>query len=344
MAGSFGPEVLNILISSEETAVYLAKKFGVPDKLIRDADERQQLVQMAQQMQMQQQQGGMDNVEALRVDGFPRTKAVDEKISQDILALFNTPNGNAVLGYLRSITTDIVSGGNISDGELRHLEGQRYLIALIVKRMNHAQNLKKKEEDKMNEENVSTESATEDTTTHNVDSSSNSVADTNTRPDWLPEKFATAEDMAKSYGELESWKGKKEEDIRSAMQEEIEKEAFADRPETAGHYQIPESLDEAEAATNPLLKEWAEFAWENGYSQDEFAHWVNKFTGYMQEQDTDIEAVKTELGDNANQRIEAVQLFMNKFSLKKCTMQFHNLEHQQKELRHLSICKKLCLE
>ena len=169
----------------------------------------------------------------------------------------------------------------------------------------------------MNEENVSTESATEDTTTHNVDSSSNSVADTNTtpdtRPDWLPEKFATAEDMAKSYGELESWKGKKEEDIRSAMEEEIEKEDFADRPASAGEYQIPESLDESQAATNPLLKEWAEFAWENGYSQDEFAHWVNKFAGYMQEQDTDIEAVKTELGDNANQRIEAVQLFMNKF-------------------------------
>ena len=26
----------------------------------------------------------------------------------------------------------------------------------------------------------------------------------------------------------------------------------------------------------------------------------NKFAGYMQEQDTDIEAVKTSLGDNAN--------------------------------------------
>ena len=80
----------------------------------------------------------------LGVDGFPRSKAVDEKISQDILGLFNTPNGNAVLQYLRSVTTDIVSGGNISDGELRHLEGQRYLIALIVKRMNHAQNIQKK--------------------------------------------------------------------------------------------------------------------------------------------------------------------------------------------------------
>ena len=67
VAGSFGPEVLNILISSEETAVYLAKKFGVPDKLIRDADERQQMVQMAQQMQqmqqMQQQQGVITNDE-----------------------------------------------------------------------------------------------------------------------------------------------------------------------------------------------------------------------------------------------------------------------------------------
>lgn len=54
--GRFGPEITNILINSEETAVYLAKKFGVPDNLIRDLNERQQLVQMAQQYAMQQQQ------------------------------------------------------------------------------------------------------------------------------------------------------------------------------------------------------------------------------------------------------------------------------------------------
>ncbi len=166
------------------------------------------------------------------------------------------------------------------------------------------------EETVNNEKTVNAESATEDTT---VDSSSKSVADTNTRPEWLPEKFTTPEDMAKSYGELESWKGKKEADIKASIQEELQKEVFADRPASAGEYQIPESLDEAEAATNPLLKEWADFAWENGYSQDEFAHWVNKFAGFMQEQDTDLEAVKTALGDNANARVEAVQLFMNKF-------------------------------
>lgn len=54
--GRFGPEITNILINSEETAVYLAKKFGVPDNLIRDLNERQQLVQMAQQYAQQQQQ------------------------------------------------------------------------------------------------------------------------------------------------------------------------------------------------------------------------------------------------------------------------------------------------
>lgn len=57
--GRFGPELTNILINSEETAAYLAKKFGVPDTLIRDLEERQRIVQMAQQMaQQQQMQGG----------------------------------------------------------------------------------------------------------------------------------------------------------------------------------------------------------------------------------------------------------------------------------------------
>jgi hypothetical protein len=53
--GSFGPEVMNLLINSEDTAAYLAKKFGVPDTLIRDLEERRQMMAMAQQMAMQQQ-------------------------------------------------------------------------------------------------------------------------------------------------------------------------------------------------------------------------------------------------------------------------------------------------
>jgi|TARA_Y100000816_G_C26104012_1_gene586025 hypothetical protein len=60
----FGPELTNVLINSEETAIYLAKKFGIPEYLLRDLEERKQIIAMAQQLQQQQammqQQGTMD--------------------------------------------------------------------------------------------------------------------------------------------------------------------------------------------------------------------------------------------------------------------------------------------
>ena len=55
--GNFGPQVLNLLIDSEEVATVLAKKFGVPDTLVRDKAQREQLIQMAQQMAEDNQQG-----------------------------------------------------------------------------------------------------------------------------------------------------------------------------------------------------------------------------------------------------------------------------------------------
>ena len=55
----FGPEIMNLLVSGEEVAAYLAKKFGIPDGLIRDASERKQIMDMMQQAQMQQQQQQM---------------------------------------------------------------------------------------------------------------------------------------------------------------------------------------------------------------------------------------------------------------------------------------------
>ena len=54
VGGTFGPEILNLLIRSDDVAAYLAKKFGVPDTLVRDKVEREQLMQIAQQMQQQQ--------------------------------------------------------------------------------------------------------------------------------------------------------------------------------------------------------------------------------------------------------------------------------------------------
>jgi len=57
------------------------------------------------------------------VDNFPRPKADDDLISRNINSVFKTPNGIAVLKYLRSITIESVQGPNASDAELRHLRG-----------------------------------------------------------------------------------------------------------------------------------------------------------------------------------------------------------------------------
>jgi len=133
------------------------------------------------------------------------------------------------------------------------------------------------------------------------------------RPEWLPEKFQTAEELAKSYGELSTKIGQKEEDIKAKVMQELETEAYSNRPASAGEYVIPEVLDDAEAGTNPLLQWWSDYSWNNGLSQEEFDEGITKWVEHSSGSQPDLEEVKKGLGDNANSRVEAVQLWMNKF-------------------------------
>ena len=64
--------------------------------------------------------------------------------------------------------------------------------------------------------------------------------------------------------------GKAVRTIRDELMAEFEQEAYANRPETADHYTIPEGVDESLAVDNPLFRWWANHAFENGYSQEEF--------------------------------------------------------------------------
>jgi len=133
------------------------------------------------------------------------------------------------------------------------------------------------------------------------------------RPEWLPEKFKTPEDLAKSYSELQSKLGSKDEDIRNAIMEEIQNEAFADRPESVGDYVLPDSIDSEEAVDNELLKWWSEHSFENGFSQEEFQQGIEMYAQAVMGQGPDLEAETAKLGDNANDRIEAASVFANKF-------------------------------
>lgn len=71
------------------------------------------------------------------VDGRQRALDEDEKISKAFTSTFETPAGREVLKYLRSVTIEMVNGPNISDHELRHMEGQRFLVGLVETRIAH---------------------------------------------------------------------------------------------------------------------------------------------------------------------------------------------------------------
>lgn len=133
------------------------------------------------------------------------------------------------------------------------------------------------------------------------------------RPEWLPEKYNTGEDLAKAYKELESKLGTKEEDIRSKIIEEIQTEAFSERPESAGDYQLPDIVNEEMAVDNELLKWWADHSYENGFSQDEFNKGIEMYAQAIGSQEPDLDAEAAKLGENANDRIQAASMFANKF-------------------------------
>lgn len=129
----------------------------------------------------------------------------------------------------------------------------------------------------------------------------------------LPEKFKSLEDMVESYSNLESKIGAKEETFRDQFMKEMEEQAYANRPESVGDYVLPDSIDDEMATDNPLLQWWANTAFENGYSQDEFAEGIEMYVNAVNADVPDYDAEVEKLGDNANARTEAASLFANQF-------------------------------
>tara|TARA_R100001510_G_C7653574_1_gene211852 strand:- start:518 stop:1246 length:729 start_codon:yes stop_codon:yes gene_type:complete len=138
------------------------------------------------------------------------------------------------------------------------------------------------------------------------------ATETPSKPEWLPEKYNTPEDLAKGYKELEAKLGAKEEDIRNAIIEEIQTEAFSERPETVGDYQVPDIIDGDSANDNELFQWWANHAFENGFSQEEFEQGINMYAEAIQSNGPDLDAEEARLGDNAQTRIEAASMFAHK--------------------------------
>lgn len=80
----------------------------------------------------------MSNKINIGLDGYQRKSEDDLIVSKNMAQIFETPTGKEVLRYLRSVTIEMVNGPNVTTEELRHLEGQRYIVGLIEQRIAHA--------------------------------------------------------------------------------------------------------------------------------------------------------------------------------------------------------------
>lgn len=134
-----------------------------------------------------------------------------------------------------------------------------------------------------------------------------------TRPSWLPEKFKSPEDMAASYSALESRLGQGEEAMRTKLQQELDQQRYANRPATVGDYEIPEGIDGSMVNDNELFQWWANTAFEQGFSQEQFNDGISKYMDFYNSTQPDLDYERSLLGENADARIEAVDLWASKF-------------------------------
>jgi hypothetical protein len=68
-------------------------------------------------------------------DGIVRPIEQDRELNSLFASFFRGRQAKKVLAYLRGITVNNVAGPAITDGELRHLEGQRFLYQVIEARI-----------------------------------------------------------------------------------------------------------------------------------------------------------------------------------------------------------------
>jgi len=167
---------------------------------------------------------------------------------------------------------------------------------------------------------MTTESAPEVT-----DAAPQSTADTSPvpRPEYLPEKFWNAEEnspniegLAKSYSELE----KKFSQRASSLKEELMSEKREGVPDSMDGYEfnmpeinnLPDGWDVSMQEDDPMLGWWKETAHARGLTQDEFQDGINRYFdlhfGGLPDRSVELQA----LGDNAQARIDRVDMWLNK--------------------------------
>lgn len=137
------------------------------------------------------------------------------------------------------------------------------------------------------------------------------------RPEHIPEKFwrdgnIDVDEMAKSYAQLETYVGGKEDALREKLIEELANEHAETVPENYDLPKLPEGITEEMVQENPMYNWWQETAKTNGMNQEEYEAGINAYVEMMQSQQPNLEKEMEALGENANSRIDAVNAWASK--------------------------------
>lgn len=81
-------------------------------------------------------------------DGYQRSEQEEARINLAVVTALGDKAGEAVIQYLRSITIEVVAGPKISEAELRHLEGMRFLVGVLSQRIQLGHKVKSNVNDK----------------------------------------------------------------------------------------------------------------------------------------------------------------------------------------------------
>jgi len=141
------------------------------------------------------------------------------------------------------------------------------------------------------------------------------------KPDFVQDKFwnkdtneINIEELSSSYNSLEKKLGSRTEDLSKQIREDIANEVKAKVPENyeISMPEIPENVQMDIDPEMPLLQWWQKTAKEAGLSQDQFNTGIEAFVNNEIGSLPDLDNEKQLLGESANVRIEAADLWSKK--------------------------------
>ncbi len=77
----------------------------------------------------------LDVAKYVSPDGIKRSDGEEYKLNEAMKLAFEGEEGKRALEYLRSITVDRICQAGITNEELQHIEGARWLYAIISRRI-----------------------------------------------------------------------------------------------------------------------------------------------------------------------------------------------------------------